>query len=75
MILNSIDARITALAEAIERRKAEQEAPVDDLSRSLYEMFRELRQLDAHGLDALFTEQDILSREEFDRFVSDYSKF
>lgn len=50
--MNSIDARITALAEAIERRKMEQEAPVDDLSRSLFEFGQELAALDETGLAA-----------------------
>lgn len=50
--MNSIDARITALAEAIERRKMEQEAPVDDLSGSLFEFGQELAALDETGLAA-----------------------
>lgn len=32
----SIDSRLAALAEAIERKRMEEEAPVDELSRSLY---------------------------------------
>lgn len=47
--MNSIDARISAIAEAIERRKMEQEAPVDDLSRSLFNLRRELAELDTLG--------------------------
>lgn len=34
----SIDSRLAALAEAIERKRMEEEAPVDELSRSLYNM-------------------------------------
>lgn len=49
---NRVDARINALAEAIERRKMEQEAPVDDLSRSLFEFGQELAALDETGLAA-----------------------
>lgn len=49
---NRVDARINALAEAIERRKMEQEYPVDDLSRSLFELGRELAALDETGLAA-----------------------
>lgn len=73
--MSSIDTRIAAIAEAIKRKAMEEEAPVDDLSRSLYEMARELRGLDGTGLDAAFSGQDILNREQFDRFVLDYSKF
>lgn len=50
--MNSIDARIAAIAEAIERRKMEQEAPVDDLSKSLFEFGRELAALDEAGVAA-----------------------
>lgn len=50
--MNSIDARIATIAEAIERRKMEQEAPVDDLSKSLFEFGRELAALDEAGLAA-----------------------
>ena len=53
---NRVDARIAAIAEAIERRKMEQEAPVDDLSRSLFELGRELAGLDALGKSALLYE-------------------
>ena len=51
-----IDARIAALAEAIKRRKMEQEAPMDGLSRSLFEFRRELAALDALGKSALLYE-------------------
>ena len=54
--MNSIDARIAALAEAIERRKMGQETPVDDLSKSLSEFGRELAGLDALGKSALLYE-------------------
>lgn len=50
MILNNrINVRIAALAEAIEQRKMEQEAPVDDLSRGLFELGQELAGLDGQG--------------------------
>lgn len=49
---NRVDARIAAIAEAIERRKMEQEAPVDDLSKSLFEFGRELAALDEAELAA-----------------------
>lgn len=45
----SIDARIAALMEAVERRKMEQEAPIDPLSRSLFEYADWLGGLDETG--------------------------
>lgn len=73
--MNSIDARIAAIAEAIKQRAMEQEAPVDDLSKSLFEFGRELAGLDEQRRDALFLKQDILTREQFDKFVLNYSSF
>lgn len=81
----SIDARIAALAEAIERRKMEQEAPVDDLSRSLFNLRRELAELDTLGKSALLYELNHgdplegtmgldLSMEDLERFIADYSE-
>ena len=40
--MSSIDAKITALAEAIKRQQMEQEVPVDDLSKSLFEFEQEI---------------------------------
>lgn len=54
--MNSIDARIAAIVEAIKRRAMEEEAPVDDLSKSLFEFGRELAGLDALGKSALLYE-------------------
>lgn len=51
-----IDARIAALAKAIERRKMEQEAPIDDLSWSLFNLRQELAGLDALGKSAMLHE-------------------
>lgn len=81
----SIDARLSALAAAVERRRMEREAPVDDLSRSLYEMGRELSQLDALGKAALLaklnqgdplegTDGLNLDMETFERFIADYGR-
>lgn len=83
--MNSIDARITALTEAIERRKMEQEAPVDDLSQSLFNLRRELAELDTLGKSALLYELNHgdplegtmglnLSMEDLERFIADYSE-
>lgn len=75
---NRIDARIAALAEAIEMRKMEQEAPVDDLSKSLYEMGQELAALDEQGkaelLQSLNGNGLDLSPDAFERFVSGYAE-
>lgn len=83
--MSSIDARIAALAEAIERRKMEQEDPVDDLSKSLYGLGQELVGLDVLGKSALLYELNHgdpqegtmgldLSMEDLERFISDYRK-
>lgn len=45
----SLDARLTALADALQRRQMEQRAPVDPLSASLFDLQRELATLDAEG--------------------------
>ncbi len=81
--MSSIDARIAALAETIERRKIEQDAPVDDLSRSLFALGRELAGLDALGKSALLYELNRgdpmagtiglnLSMEDLERFMADF---
>lgn len=74
--MSSIDARIAAIAEAIKRRAMEQEAPVDDLSKSLYEMGRELAGLDEQGkaelLQSLNENGLNLSQDALQRFISDY---
>ena len=76
MILNNrIDARLDALVAELERRRLLQTAPLDPLSASLYEMGRELAGLDEQSRDALFLKQDILNREQFDKFVLDYTNF
>lgn len=75
---NRIDARIAALAEAIEMRKMEQEAPVDDLSKSLYEMGQELAALDEQGkaelLQSLNGNGLNLSLDDLERFITDYAE-
>lgn len=83
--MNSIDARIAALAEAIERRRMEQDSPVDDLSRSLFNLRQELAGLDALGKSALLYELNHgdllegtmglnLSMEDLERFIADYTE-
>lgn len=81
----SISTRLAALYEALERRKMEQEAPVDDLSKSLYDMGRELAGMDTLGKSALLYELNHgnplegtmglnLSMEDLERFIADYSE-
>ena len=83
--MSSIDVRIAALAKAIEQRKMEQEAPVDDLSKSLYDLGQELAGLDVLGRSALLYELNHgdplegtmgleLNMEDLERFISDYRK-
>lgn len=83
--MSSIDARIAALAEAIERHKMEQAAPVDDLSRSLFNLRQELAGLDTLGKSALLYELNHgdtlegtmgldLSMEDLERFIADYTE-
>lgn len=74
---NRINARIVALAEAVERRKMEQEAPVDDLSRSLFEFGQELAALNEQGKAELLQglNEDGLNwdADAFERLISDYA--
>ena len=52
----SIDSRLAALAEAIERKRMEEEAPVDELSRSLFNLGEKLARLDTLEKAALLAE-------------------
>lgn len=72
---DSIEKRIAAIAVELERRRLLQTESLDPLSESLYEMGWELAGLDEQNRDALFLEQDILNREQFDKFVLNYSNF
>ena len=79
----SIDSRLAALAEAIERKRMEEEAPVDELSRSLYNMGQRLSKMDSLEKAALLAEFNRddpldgtgsldLSMEGIERFILDY---
>ncbi len=79
----SIDSRLAALAEAIERKRMEEEAPVDELSRSLYNMGQRLSKMDSLEKAALLAEFNRadpldgtdsldLSMEDLEKFISDY---
>lgn len=80
---HDVDARLTAIAAELERRRLEQEWPEDDLSRSLGELGRELAGLDALGKSALLYEPNHsdplegtmslnLSMEDLERFIADF---
>lgn len=79
----SIDSRLAALAEAIERKRMEQESPVDDLSRSLFNLGEKLARLDTLEKAALLAEFNRsdpldgtdglnLSMGDLERFIADY---
>ena len=79
----SIDSRLAALAEAIERKRMEEEAPVDELSRSLYNMGQRLSKMDSLEKAAVlaeFNREDPLDGtgslnldiEALERFIADY---
>lgn len=79
----SIDSRLAALAEAIERKRMEQEYPVDELSRSLYNMGQRLSKMDSLEKAALLAEFNRadpldgtdslnLDMEALERFIADY---
>ena len=81
----SIDSRLAALAEAIERKRMEEEAPVDDLSRSLFNLGEKLAHLDILEKAALLAEFNRadpldgtggldLSMEDLERFIADYGE-
>ncbi|MCI9655821.1 MAG: hypothetical protein HFF45_07365 [Lawsonibacter sp.] len=54
----SIDSRLAALAEAVERQKTEQEQPLDDLSLSLYQMETEMAAMTETDIEAMAQEVD-----------------
>ena len=54
--MNDIKTRLAALEEALELRRLAQTEPVDDLSKSLYGLGRELAGLDELGRSALLYE-------------------
>lgn len=79
----SIDSRLAALAEAIERKRMEQEYPVDELSRSLFNLGEKLARLDTLEKAALLAEFNRddplngtdslnLDLEDLEKFIADY---
>lgn len=58
MYNQSYAARLDTLARALECRRMEQAAPVDELSKSLYELEHELTRLDDLGKASLLAEMN-----------------
>ena len=81
----SMSKRIESIAAELERLKLEEEAPVDDLSRSLFNLGEKLAHLDTLEQAALLAEINRadplegtdsldLSMEDLERFISDYKE-
>lgn len=80
----SIEGRITALADALQRRQMEQAAPVDGLSRSLFDLQREFAALDSEGKAQLLetlnhsadseTDSLHLTMKKLEQFLADYGR-
>ena len=81
----SMSKRIESIAAELERLKLEEEAPVDDLSRSLFNLGEKLAHLDTLEKAALLAEFNRadplegtdsldLSMEDLERFISDYKE-
>lgn len=82
--MSSIENRLTAIADALERRAMVQEMPVDGLSKSLFDLQAELATLDEQGKTALLEAMNNptdgesgslnLSRENFEKFIESVTK-
>ena len=81
----SMSKRIESIVAELERLKLEEEAPVDDLSRSLFNLGEKLAHLDTlekAALPAEFNRADPLdgtggldlSMEDLERFIADYGE-
>ena len=77
--------RIESIVAELERLKLEEEAPVDDLSRSLFNLGEKLAHLDTLEKAALLAEFNRadpldgtggldLSMEDLERFIADYGE-
>ena len=81
----SMSKRIESIAAELERLKLEEEAPVDDLSRSLFNLGEKLARLDTLEKAALLAEFNRadplegtdsldLNMEALERFIADYGE-
>ncbi len=81
----SMSKRIESIVAELERLKLEEEAPVDDLSRSLFNLGEKLAHLDILEKAALLAEFNRadpldgtggldLSMEDLERFIADYGE-
>lgn len=73
---NRVEARIAAIAEAIRRKQMEQALPVDGLSHSMVEVYKEIGSMTAADLHGLLTEDGspILTLAEAEKMISDFRK-
>ena len=82
----SLSKRIESIVAELERLKLEEEAPVDELSRSLYNMGQRLSKMDSLEKAALLAEFNRddpldgtgsldLSMEDIERFILDYERW
>lgn len=73
---NRIETRIAAIAEAIRRNQIEQALPVDELSHSMVEAYKEIGSMTAEELQGLLTEDGnpILTLEEAEKMISEMAK-
>lgn len=78
MYKQSYAARLDTLARALERRRMEQNAPVDGLSESLYQMGAELAALDEQRKAAFLRELNedgfSMTMDELSQFISDFQE-
>lgn len=81
----SLSKRIESIVAELERLKLEEEAPVDDLSRSLFNLGEKLAHLDTLEKAALLAEFNQgdplegtdsldLSMEDLEKFIADYKE-
>ena len=82
---HDVEGRLAALEESLELRRLAQEEPIDDLSRSLFNLRQELAGLDALGKSALLHELNNsdplegtmglnLSMEDLEKMISNFTE-
>ena len=82
---HDVEGRLAALEESLELRRLAQEGPIDDLSRSLFNLRQELAGLDTLGRSALLYELNLgnpldgtmglgLSMEGLEKMISSFTE-
>lgn len=82
---HDVEGRLAALEESLELRRLAQEEPIDDLSRSLFNLRQELAGLDTLGRSALLYELNLgnpldgtmglgLSMEGLEKMISSFTE-